>query len=89
MQDARKIRADFESLLACDEKTSRVVKEILDDSYETAARFVVLGDKTTKYGYAFPMQPEILYDLMVECKDKIVLELAAASGDNAILINYG
>jgi hypothetical protein len=74
------------SLLPQDEQTMSIAKEILSGCYETTARHVNVGDNTTKYGYVFPIQPEILYDLMVECKDKVVLELAAASGDNAILI---
>ena len=86
MQGEHKTRGDLLSLLPNTERVKGIVNEILDASYETNARYVNVGDKTTKYGYAFPMQPEILYDLMMECKDKVVLELAAACGDNAILI---
>ncbi|NCP62208.1 MAG: methyltransferase domain-containing protein [Alphaproteobacteria bacterium] len=39
-----------------------------------------------KYGQSFPCNPEMLYDLMSQAPGKRVLEIAGASGENAILI---
>jgi len=39
-----------------------------------------------KYGQSFPCNPEMLYDLMSQAKGKRVLEIAGASGENALLM---
>lgn len=39
-----------------------------------------------KYGQSFPCNPEILCDLMSQAKGKQVLEIAGASGENALLM---
>lgn len=85
-----------------DEKVLEFSRKLLNGFYETAPRFiksvekeeVSLGsltlvtakDKTSKYGRAFPINPEILADLMKQCKGKTVLEIAAANGENSLLL---
>lgn len=44
------------------------------------------GIKETKYGQAFPLNPQALGPLMDECEGKVVLELAAAGGQNGLLL---
>lgn len=39
-----------------------------------------------KYGQAFPLNPQALGPLMDECEGKVVLELAAAGGQNGLLM---
>ncbi|HBN22703.1 MAG TPA: hypothetical protein DD412_05640 [Holosporales bacterium] len=39
-----------------------------------------------KYGQSFPCNPEMLYDLMSQAGRKRVLEIAGASGENALLM---
>ncbi len=53
--------------------------------YETSMRNVA---GTAKYGYAFPMNPEVLAYAMQHAKGKTVLEIAGASGENGILLAF-
>ncbi len=58
------------------------VKNFLDLTYEVSNRYV----NGSKYGMAFCMYPEIMYNLIEKVSDKTVLEIGAASGINSILI---
>ncbi len=40
----------------------------------------------SKYGQAFPMNPEIMKKLMSDIEGKTVLEIGAAGGENSILL---
>lgn len=60
--------------------------KIVDKCYEIVPHPIVTSDKTTKYGMKFPIHSETLFDIMIEAKGKIVLELAGASGENSLLI---
>ena len=62
------------------------LKKLIENSCESPTRYVNVGDGSTKFGLAFPIQPEILHDIILLSKDKVVLELAAASGENSLLI---
>lgn len=61
--------------------------EIASRIYESSVRSV--GEN--RYGMAFPMHPEILKPLMTRLKNqenKVVLEIAGASGENALLLAF-
>lgn len=55
---------------------------VLERIYETPPRSI----STTNYGMAFTAEPEILAYLMKISKDKTVLEIAGASGENSLLL---
>jgi SAM-dependent methyltransferase len=60
-----------------------IARNILSSVFESRKR-EILGQ--TKYGQRFPINPEVLAWLMRECRDKKVLEIAGASGENSILM---
>lgn len=61
-------------------KASDIVKR----TYETRARSI----SNTSYGLAFPMNPELLGNIMKQAKNKTILEIAGASGENSILLAF-
>lgn len=67
-----------------DGTTKDVARTALDRIYETKPRYVRCPGNSTKYGWALPCNPEILAEVMTLSKGKKVLELAAASGENAL-----
>lgn len=54
--------------------------------YEAKIRDI--GKIGEKYGFGFPMDPEVLAYAMRLAKDETVLEIAGASGENAILLAF-
>ena len=77
---------DLMSLLPSNVASDGVLRGIIEGLCKRDTRFVDVGDRSTKFGYAFFMQFEILYDVILASKDKVVLELACASGENALMI---
>ncbi len=83
---------DKEALLALiseqtkDEDTLKLVGGVLKEVYEGKRRHIQSADRSSKYGQAFPINPEILADLMQSSRGKKVLEVGAARGENALLI---
>lgn len=68
------------------ESAMAVVWDILNSSYESKKRPVKFAGGNSLMGSVYPIQPEILGDIMQRAKGKRVLEIAAANGDSAILI---
>jgi len=58
--------------------------EIVNRIYEAKKR----GIEDTKYGVAFPMDPEIMAYAMQLSQNEIVMEIAGASGENGILLAF-
>ena len=68
------------------EKDQSLVSSIVGGAYESYGRFVKCADGKNRYGRVFPMNPEVLFELMSNVEGKSVLELGAASGENALLL---
>ena len=72
----------------------KVVHTILDRSFEKGRREVQSNNKESNFGYVFPTQPEIMYNLISfiqkfkeeKQKGPCVLEIGGAQGDNAIIL---
>lgn len=60
--------------------------KLLEDAYESEERSIVDSQNRNLYGSAFPINPEVLAALMDSSQGTSVLELAAAGGENAILL---
>ncbi len=58
----------------------------LGDSYEAKPRAIVSADGKNTYGQSFPLDPEVLMDIIDLAQGKTVLEIAAAHGENAVLL---
>lgn len=63
-------------------EAEKVGHALIDENYESEMR----GINTRKYGMAFPLQPEILFDLGKGINGKRVLEIAGARGENGIIL---
>ncbi len=66
-----------------DEATTKFAQKILDKVFECAPRAFGSSDGTW---FVYSIHPEILSDLMRSCVGKTVLEIAGASGENALCI---
>jgi hypothetical protein len=77
---------DLTKDLVVDDKDKNTLIKIVKPFWECDPTPIKTGAGKTKYGMRFPIHPETLYDLMVDAKGKVVLELAGASGVNALLI---
>src|SRR3989304_8532183 len=62
----------------------KIAAAIAQRIYEACIRSIA----DTKYGMAFPMNPEVLAYAMQLAKNETVLEIAGASGENAILLAF-
>ena len=69
-----------------DDKVMQLVIGQLATVYETKPRFIESKVEGRQHGFAYPVQPESLAHLMRTCKDKNVLELGGARGENGIFI---
>lgn len=63
-----------------------VAVSILGESFETVVRNIVSADGKNTFGHNFPLDPEVLRDVMDLSQGKKVLEIAAANGENAFLL---
>ena len=77
---------DLTKDLVSNDKDKNTLRKIVEPFYECDPTSIKTGNGKTKYGMRFPIHPETLHDLMVDSKGKVVLELAGASGVNALLI---
>ncbi|MES2274204.1 MAG: class I SAM-dependent methyltransferase [Chlamydiota bacterium] len=59
--------------------------EIVDRGYEVGKRGI---GRISKYGFVFPIDPEVLAYAMQLAKNEVVVEIAGASGENAILLAF-
>ncbi len=72
--------------LQVNESIMELAKEVLDPVYECEPRSIECSNTTTKYGYSFPINPEILAHIMKLSRGKKVLEIAGARGENSLFM---
>lgn len=66
-------------------KDLSIAKQIVSTIYESFPRGI---GNASKYGFAFSMHPEVLAYAMQCAPNKIVVEIAGARGENAILLAF-
>lgn len=64
-----------------------LAKETIKRVYEMKPRHIESSEEeVSKYGYSYPIDPEVLAYVMKKSNEKTVLEVAAAAGENSLLI---
>jgi len=69
-----------------DPQCIELAQELLEKIYECKPRRTMTKDGSARFGIVYPVNPEVLADLMTFSRGKTVLELAAGSGENGILL---
>ncbi len=86
----RIVKDDLLDLISEDKKANdncmRLAKKVLDRVYECERRAVKCTDVITKYGFSYPINPEILAHVMKLSRGKKVLEIGAARGENSLFM---